>query len=317
MACHAEHWFVLDFALSHARWTRGQFGYAGWRAGTKDPFNRLTTYPDEICDWLYQKPPRVLSVIDLGLASAQAAFAAGNQRLAAARLAFTGHYLTDALAVSHTWLDYIADEPMFESGEVIHKHFHDPVEYPAVGYVHEAHPAPAADSRPFAAILRDAQARAYMIGQEIFAAFFAGREVKPLVLTGIENSAAAMLALFESVRTPPAALAPPAECERTRCEWVLMPLLEWGDEVLARPFEPATIRGFKTALGYEGGDIFTALDRCTPAARADGLRWQDERRLWRATTMRDILPPNPEAKVDPGWRPESARREGQREPSEG
>lgn len=40
--------------------------------------------------------------------------------------------------------------------------------------------------------------------------------------------------------------------------------------------------------------------------------WQEERRLWRATTMRDILPPNPVSKVGPGWRPESARREGQR-----
>ncbi|OGV72738.1 MAG: hypothetical protein A3K19_02875 [Lentisphaerae bacterium RIFOXYB12_FULL_65_16] len=308
MACHAEHWNTLDFALNHASWTRAQFGYSGWRAGGKDPFNRLTTYPDEIRDWLYQKPPRVTSVIDIGLAAAHEAFAVGRTRLAAARLAFTGHYLADALAVSHTWLDFIADESMFESGEVIHKHFHDPVEYPAVDYIHEAQPKPVIDPRPFPDIFADAQRRAYAIGRDIFDAFFAGREVRPLVLAGVENSAQTMLCLFESVRTAQLPCAAPADIERTQREWVLMPMFEWEDEVLSRPFEPATIRGFKSALGYEGGDIFTALDRCTPPARADGLRWRDERRVWRATTMRGILPPNPVSKVGPDWRPETAVR---------
>jgi len=37
MACHAEHWFVLDDALSHVSRTRGQFACAGWRAELEGP----------------------------------------------------------------------------------------------------------------------------------------------------------------------------------------------------------------------------------------------------------------------------------------
>jgi len=57
MACCAEHWFTLDFALNHASWTSGRFEYAGWQTGAEDPFNHMEIYPDEICDWLYQKAP--------------------------------------------------------------------------------------------------------------------------------------------------------------------------------------------------------------------------------------------------------------------
>lgn len=308
MACHEEHCFTLDFALNHASWTAGRLGYQGWRSAGRDPFNRLTVYPDVICDWLYQKPPRARSAIDLGMRAAREALCSGRERLAAARLALTAHYVTDALAVSHTWLDFIADESTFESAEVMHKCFHDPIEYPVGGYVELARPTGGGVPQPFAEAFAAAESQAYELGRRIFVAFFEGKDVRPLVLRGVENTAETLLCLFEGVRTEQDALAPPESCERTRREWVLAPLLTWGEEVLVRPFQEETVRELKKRLGYEGGDIFTALARCTPHAREDGLRWQEQRREWRATTMKGILPSNPVDKVGAGWRPETAVR---------
>ena len=126
MACGMEHWFVLNFAMRNTSWRPDRFGYRGYREKIKDVFNHLAIYPDILADWLWQKPPWVRGSIDLALACARESEEAGDDLGLVAKLSLASHYVSDALAVSHTWLDFIAGEHQFESGEVIHKHFHDP-----------------------------------------------------------------------------------------------------------------------------------------------------------------------------------------------
>jgi hypothetical protein len=47
MACAREHWFLLEVAVRASSWRPALLErYAGWRAGTIDPLNRMATLAD-------------------------------------------------------------------------------------------------------------------------------------------------------------------------------------------------------------------------------------------------------------------------------
>jgi len=304
MACAMEHCFVLDFAMRTASWRPDRVGYTGYRKGTKDAFNHLAIYPDVIADWLWQKPPWVRASIDFALACARQSRESGDDLGAVGKLSLASHYVSDALAVSHTWLDFIADEYQFESGEVIHQHFHDPVEYPVADYVDRAQPTAAPKEECFRAIFDNAQAKAYEIGKRIFRRFFRGEAVEDLVLMGVENSARAVHALFEAVERPAELLSAPQAVERARHKWVMRHLLALpGEEVVSRPFEEEFKARLKEEVGYEGGAIFTDIESCAPHAQEEGRLWRKQRRHWRDVTMAGILPPTRTTTIGADWRP--------------
>lgn len=304
MACGMEHFFVLDFAMRNTSWKPDRFGYRGYKEQTKDVFNYLAIYSDILADWLWQKSPWVRSSIDYALACARESKKAGDDLGATAKLSLACHYVADAMAVSHSWLDYIADETQFESSDVIHKYFHDPVEYPVADYIHRAQPSPAPKGASFRGLYEEAQKKAYEIGKKIFVQFFHGRPVEDLVLLGIANSAQACHALFESLEQEPELLSTPEQVRTAREKWVMRHLLKMsGEEITTRPLDKTFTAKMKMEVGYEGGAIFTDLKSCAPHAQKESLRWRKERKRWREVTMRGILPPMRKGKIGATWRP--------------
>ncbi|MEW6355407.1 MAG: hypothetical protein AB1696_03705 [Planctomycetota bacterium] len=311
MACGTEHWFVLDFAMQHASWRPGHIKYGGYEKKTMDVFNHLAIYPDIVADWLWQKPPWVRSSIDAALSSARASKNTGDVLGAAAKLALASHYVADSLAVSHAWLDFIADEDQFESAEVIHKDFHDPIENQIADFIAKAKPTPAPSGAPFRTVYDEAWARAYEIGRKIFHRFFRHESVEDLLIAGVENSARAVHALFENVEGEFVLLSHPTKVARAREEWVMRRLLDMsGNDLIVKPFEKTFIADMKKEVGYEGGDIFFRLDRCTPQAQEQGKRWRQERLHWREVAMAFILPPRREKPITADWRPPEAELAG-------
>ena len=306
MACWAEHLFVLDFAVRHASWQPAP-EYFGWRAGTNDPHNHLAIYPDEICDWLWQKEPRVRAVLDYGLGRARADYQAGALLGASLKLALLSHSTADAVAVSHTWLDHIGDETDFESPEVLHLAFHDPVEYPVGEYIDGAQPTAGPPAPSFAAAFEEAQSEAYHLGRRVYNAFFAGEDVRPPMLRGVENSARLALRLFEAAATPaePLLTDPAAVADVSR-RWVLRHVFEMpGTRIVAEAFRTEFIERLWAELGYRGAGVFDPPSRCRPEVYADRLLWEEERRQWRAGPMAGILPPKAPAPIGADWRPSS------------
>jgi hypothetical protein len=323
MACSEEHWFGLDYAMRHCSWLPpDRFGYQGWQAGRVDLFNRLTVLPDRVGDWLWQKFPFAPAVLRIGLQRVRRDVDAGAPRAAALKLALLSHYLADIVAVSHTWLDFFGDEIDFEygGGRDAFSHFYNSVEERVAPLLAQWQvPPPAANSpRRFAAYHEPCLSRAYELGKAVFDAYFASLARAPLKdasgepppleslnelqRQGVENACVAVWALWEwGVRDGGEGL--PGD-ERQAQHWTLKPLLEWSaDEIEARALQPETVAAFQQAQGWTKSDIFRALQRCSPAAQAEGALWQAQRDEWRTGTMAGILPPRPQRLVTVDWRP--------------
>ncbi|NOZ21300.1 MAG: hypothetical protein GXP25_09440 [Planctomycetes bacterium] len=307
MACGTEHWFVLDFAMRHTSWRPDRFKYGGYQRKTMDVFNHLAIYPDIVADWLWQKPPWVRSAIDAVLSTARASKNTGDELGAVGKLALASHYVADSLAVSHTWLDFIADQDQFESPEVIHKRFHDPVENQVADFIEKANPEPAPKGVPFRTVYDEAWTKAYEIGRQIFQRFFRDESVEDLLIAGVENSAQAVHAMFESVEHEFLLLSHPTKVTRAREKWVMRHLLDMtGNEITSLPFKKDFVAKMKNEVGYEGGAIFFDLPSCAPHAQEEGKRWHQERIRWREVTMAFILPPRRQQPITADWRPPEA-----------
>jgi len=306
MACWQQHHFELDFALRNASWRPAErFGYAGWRAGAKgDAFNRLATYPDEIADWLWQKEPWFEAALRFGLGSAQASFARGDLKAAALKFALLSHYVVDVLAVSHTWLEFIgeiedfADEPSLKA-------FHDPVENLPAEELARARPA--ASDGDFDRLYPAAVARAYALGQQAFQTYFEcdARACWPLVVEGIASSAPVALALAEAVATPGPSSTPHSALRTPQCsEWVMRVIFEApnAEAILEHLADPRQRAAVQERLGWKGGDVFFAPEKCSPQARAAYGRWRADRDVWRANQMRTVLSSRPAEKITAAWR---------------
>ncbi len=323
MACAAEHWFVLDYALRHCSWVpEDRFGYSGWQAGKDDIFNRLTVLPDIVQDWLWQKFPYTPSVIAFGLQHIRRDWQQGRWRTAALKLALLSHYLADIVAVSHTWLDFFGDEVDFALGAF--KHFHDTVENRVANLLPTLIVPPPALEGDFATIFRKAVRRAYDLGQAVFNAYFDSlQQVAPaptaepitppleplndLQQEGVANACYAVWALWEKGVRDGGAGLPFDEDDVKR--WTLKPLMECdGEEIEEQVLSPERIAEWQKLQGWTGSDIFRDHERCSPEAVAEFVRWQQKRDQWRKEEMADLLPPRPASLIHAHWRPNSGEQ---------
>ena len=313
MACWTQHHFELDFALRRASWRPAeQFGYAGWQTGAKaDPFNRLATYPDEICDWLWHKQPWSEAAVCLGLACARESFARGDLKAAALKFALLSHYVIDALAVSHSWLDFLGEIEDF-ADEASLKAFHDPVENLPADELARARPV--ATDETFDRIYPASVRRAYELGKETCDTFHArGAEACwPLVVAGVDSSAPVLLALAEAVLAERAPLNRALGLESGFVDavtrgWVMRAIFEApnAQTILDHLADPQQGIALRERLGWKGSDIFFAQEKCSSQARAMYARWREDRERWRSEQMGGVLPARPAERITADWRPKA------------
>lgn len=314
MASWTQHHFELDFALQHASWRPAErVGYAGWQAGaSRDPFNRLATYPDEVGDWLWHKEPWSGAALCWGLERTRESLARGDLRAGALKLALLSHYCIDPLAVSHAWLELLGEIEDFADAPSLMA-FHDPVENLPADVVATA--APIGRDEPFGRLYVPARTRAYALGTQTFDTFFArgAQACWPLVVAGIENSAPVALALAEAAAEPEPSQAldglerlDPEYVEAATRDWVLRDIFEApdADAILSRLADPSHKAALQERQGWQGSDLFFAPDRCTRHARSVYARWRSDRDAWLASQAG----PRPAAcrpeKITADWRPD-------------
>lgn len=320
MACAAEHWYGLDYALQHTTWVPpDRFGHQGWQTGG-DLLNRLTVLPDHVGDWLWQKHPFAPSVLGYGVERVRVDLRSGDRLAAALKLALVTHYLADIVAVSHTWLEFIGDDTDYVvvDGRSACKHFHDPVEIRVAALLPEwPVPPPSRPSGPWSEAIRTGIARAYALGRELFDAYFAGvstlapaaeQAVTPpldclnaIQRCGVINAAQAVWYLWELVADETDSL--PWQAHQVE-HWTLQPVLDWtADEIRERLADPATVPAFHEAQGWAGGALFAATETISPAAQEQLAVWKRERQAWRSGPMAGVLPAKPTELIRAAWRP--------------
>ena len=282
MACAPEHWFLFEVAVRSSKWRTAVLdGYAGWRAGTSDALNRMATISDEIGDWLWHKPPWTEVALDYGSRRVAADVAAGDELGAALKAAYLSHLVVDGLAVSHVWLDLLAEHEDFSEVACLRR-LHDPVENGVIEPLAEMEPWAIASDKAFAEAYEDCNKEATDIARQLVVDYRRGKAVLPHCLSGTRNSARAMASYIDAVTSGPTELAPGVDAELRLRRWPGRELLSWdGQRLLDALGEPETVPRLKSKLGWDGRNIFFEAWGCSREARREFWLFRRDRAEWR------------------------------------
>ncbi len=295
MACHEEHCFLLQAAIERSAWGRRRasgdgsrsdsepFGkYLGWEAGAKDVFNRMATFSDTVGDWMWHMAPWADAALQYGAAKVADDLRRGDEDGASLKAAFLTHYVVDPLAVSHTWLYLMGEIWEFESDEVLHKEYHDPVEYPIGKRLGEVTLEPPEPPRPFADVYADCLQRAFAIGREILEEYRGAKNYIPILKKGVQNSARCIPAFLDDLRNGKLEAVRGEAVRFAGKRWMGRLFMDWpGARIRGELFLPETIALLKRDMGYEGANIFFHREKCTPEAVQEYERFRTAREEWR------------------------------------
>lgn len=289
VACHEEHCYLMQVAIERSEWGQasrnsgGAFAkYTGWKSLGRDVYNRMATISDSVGDWMWHMSPWAEWALQYGAQKVNEDLRHGDEDAAALKAAFLTHYVVDPLAVSHTWLYLIGEIWEFESDQVLHERFHDPVENLVGKYLDELTLDPPGPYVPYAQLFPACLREAFAIGRRILDEFCGQKNYLPLVKEGVRNSARCMPSFMDDLYR---GVLPCTDAEGIAWagrRWMARLFLDWtGERILRELFKPETIAALKKDMGYQGADIFFCPGRCAPAAIEDFRFFQQAREAWR------------------------------------
>ncbi len=282
MACGREHWFLLDFAVRASSWEPAALQtYAGWRAGAADPLNRMATIADEIGDWLWHKPPWSDMALEYGSRMVAADVEVGDEVGAALKAAYLSHLVIDTLAVSHVWLDLLAEHEDFPDVATLRR-LHDPVENAVIEPLEELDLEVERTGEDFAGAYETCKKEATEIARRVVVDYRQGRSTLPHSLDGTRNSARAMGPYFQAVTGGEIDLSRGVDAELRLQRWPGRELLSWhGQRLLDALSDRAFVSRLKCALGWNGCNIFFEPWGCSAEAQRDFRLFRQDRAEWR------------------------------------
>lgn len=282
MACAREHWFLLEVAIGASSWRPPLLEqYAGWRAGTVDPLNRMATISDEIGDWLWHKPPWSEVALDYGSRKVAEDVEGGEALGAALKAAYLSHLVIDALAVSHVWLDLLAEHEDFADVATLRR-LHDPVENAVGEPLEEVELPVGATDQPFAETYTACKKEATEIARQVVVDYYKGRSTLSHSLSGTRNSARAMASYFEAVINGQTESSPGLDRELRLRRWPGRELLSWeGERLLDGLSGGEIVPRLRSGLGWNGRNVFFEPWGCSREARQDFWLFRQDRAEWR------------------------------------
>jgi hypothetical protein len=273
---------LLDFAIRASPWRPAPLEtYAGWRAGAADPLNRMATIADEIGDWLWHKPPWSEMALEYGSQVVAEDVEAGDELGAALKAAYLSHLVIDTLAVSHVWLDLLAEHEDFPDVATLRR-LHDPVENAVIEPLEELHLEGEATEEDFAHAYETCKKEATEIARRVVVDYRQGRSTLPHSLGSTRNSARAMGPYLQAVTGGAIDLSRGVDAELRLRRWPGRELLSWdGQRLLDALADRALVSRLKGALGWNGRNIFSEPWGCSAEARRDLWLFRQDRAQWR------------------------------------